>query len=526
MNTSSGLDTLSPADKQHLHDLWQEKIRRDQRARIETTLKDFTQEAWAVLEPQRKLQWNWHLDSICEHLEAFRLRDIQNLIINVPFRSMKSLLVEVFYPSWVWTTDAWHQFLCLSHNDSLALRDAGKHRQLIESPWYQHYWGDRYRLVSDAKEYFWTDQNGHRVSQGMSGGLTGKGGDTILIDDPHDAERAQSDVELDNAIERYDSKVTSRLNDPGSSGICLIMQRLNKRDLTGHLLTKTDQEWVHLVVPMRYEGRKTLSNAPGMKHNKDPRRKVGDLMWPDRFPPAAVRRLEEDLGTYGTSGQLQQRPSPMGGGILKRDWWRRWPKDKPFPLCVHIFQSWDTAYSEKDIETNSRSARTTWGVFFDDAADRYGILMLDAWADWVGYPDLRRLAKAAYREWKPDAVLIEKKASGHSLIQDMRHAHIPVTTYQPDRDKVSRAHAIAPIMESGLVWAPERKWAEDVIEECADFPRGTHNDYVDTVTQAMIYAKSRWLLRIPDDDEHSEQQQLTEEEIEDMKQVKDVPIYG
>lgn len=463
---------------------------------------------------------------LCEHLTAFRQRQIQNLIINIPFRCTKSLLVEVFYPAWVWTTDAWHQFLCLSHSDALALRDAGKMRQLVQSEWYQHYWGDRLSLRSDAIEYFWNSENGHRVSQGMSGSVTGKGGDTILIDDPHDAEKAQSDVERQKALDRYDGKISSRLNDPVHGGVCLIMQRLHKSDLTGHLLSKTDQEWVQVKIPMRYEGAKRVSTAKGLKHVKDPRKSVGDLMWPERFPGHIVRKFEEDLGTYGASGQLQQRPSPVGGGILRKSWWRRWPDGKPLPVCEHIFQSWDTAYSGQALEKNSRSARTTWGVFFNEEQGRYGVVLLEAWADRVEYPELRREAKQVYREWEPDAVLIEKKASGQSLIQDLRQGGLPVTTYQPDRDKVARAYAVQPLFESGMVWAPDRKWAEEVIEECSDFPMGDQDDRVDTVTQALLYVKSRWLLRLPSDDRAEEPKPITDEDEDMPDHRRRGGIYG
>jgi predicted phage terminase large subunit-like protein len=486
--------------------LLEEQNRRWERERLESRLAAFIWEAWPVLEPGRKLKWNWHIDAICAYLEAFERREFNRLIISVPPRCMKSLCVSVFYPAWKWARTPAHQFLSLSHNQDLALRDAVKTRLLVESEWYQNLWGDKVQISKDQneKKYYSNTANGHRNAQGIGAGLTGKGGDDILIDDAHDAEKAQSDVERQNTLDAYDHKVVTRLNDQVTGGICIIQQRLHEQDLVGHVKKKEKQEWVELVIPMEYDGERYRSRV-GEQHN-DPRTELGQLLWEERFPRGPVEALKEDLGEYGTAGQFQQRPTPAGGGILKKHWWREWPEDQPLPVCDHIFESWDTAYSEEGLEDNSYSARIEWGVFWHEPLQRYCLLMLDAWDGRVDYPDLREQAQRVEKERKPDRHLIEKKASGQSLIQDLRRAGVPVYRYNPDRDKVARAYAVQAMLQSGQVWYIKRKWALRVIDMVAAFPNGAppSKDYTDVFTQALLYLRNGWWVEHPDDPEDEE----------------------
>lgn len=511
-------ERLTPEEqKEFLHLLSQYDFVKS-RQEMETDLTMFIREAWPIIEPGRPMLWNWHLTDICFYMQMFATRKIKRLILNVPPRSMKSLIVGVFYPAWVWTFQPWHQFLALGNEESLAHRDAVKMRRIVMSEWYMKRWGRTAGLQSGQNEkgYFQNLTGGHRVSQGLTGNLTGKGGDTIIIDDPHDAEKAQSDIERMNVLERYDTKVYTRQNDPNDSGIILIMQRLHQADLTGHMLKAESEKVYHYVAPMRFEGGKKV----GKLKTSDPRKEKGELLWPERFSEKTVKTLEERLGSYGFSGQYQQAPSPAGGGILKENWWQPWTG--AMPKCIHIFQSYDCAFSEEGLETNSRSARTTWGVFWHEQKSRFCTILVEAWADWVEYPDLRKQAKQSYNYHGPDLVLIEKKASGISLVQDLKRAQLPIATYNPDRDKVARAYAVQPMFEAGLVYVPARndlrpkKWAKDCIDECASFPKGEHNDYPDTVTQALLYMRQRWLLPHPDDDvEEFTPVSLTEEEEED-----------
>jgi predicted phage terminase large subunit-like protein len=217
--------------------------------------------------------------------------------------------------------------------------------------------------------------------------------------------------------------------------------------------------------------------------------------------------LERSLGSYAAAGQLQQRPSPKGGGILKSSWWVPWEREE-LPEVSYVIQSWDTAFETK--ESSSYSARTTWGVFKHNGYDC--LIVLDMWYDKVNYPELRKLAQDAYDDWEPDAVLIEKKASGSSLLHDLRQAGVPVLAYSPDRDKVARAHASSALLEDGRIYYPKRKWAEDLISICASFPAAKNDDVVDTCTQAWLRLRKGWFLghtEDPDEDDHQEPQRIT-----------------
>ena len=215
-----------------------------------------------------------------------------------------------------------------------------------------------------------------------------------------------------------------------------------------------------------------------------------------------MNKIKETIGERDWSALYQQKPVVDGGNILKKKWWKLWPEDKKLPKCEHVFMSWDTAYSEKDYKSNSYSAMVQFGVFWHEQDQRYCLLMLGAWYERVDYPDLRAKAKELNQEHNPDIHLIEKKASGQSLIQDLRRADVMVRTYNPDRDKVSRAYAVSAMLQSGVVYAPDRKWAEHVIDYCSQFPNGAppSSDLVDCVTQALLYLRNASWVSHPEDD--------------------------
>ena len=483
-------------------------------------LADFVKDAWKVVEPGTKLKWNWHLDTVCGYLEAFRDRKIKRLIINIPPGTMKSLITSVFFAAWVWIDDPSHRFLSIANEIDLSLRDSGKSKLVIESDWYQKNWEVALKRSHNQKKLYVNCDLGHRQSIGITGNITGKRGDSLLIDDPHNAMGALSDADRTHVITTYDQEVSTRLNSQDDSGICLIMQRLHTQDLTGHLLNKSKTHWVHLVIPMEYEGVPTFDAGKdiGRPDLNDPRVKEGDLLFPALFSRDAVEALKEDLGDYGAAGQLQQRPVPSGGGILKTKWWKVWPKDKKIPACHHVFASWDTAYTAEDLKKNAHSAMTLWGVFWHEQKQRDCLMLLSAWNGQVDYPDLREKAKEIEKIKKPDAHFIEKKASGISLVQDMRRAGIKIRTFTPGKDKVARAYSVSAMLQSGLVYAPVRKWAKRMIDYVATFPNGdpVSFDFTDTVTQALIYLRKGWYVSHPDDDEHDE---INEDEVRE-------PAYG
>ena len=488
-----------------------------ERLSCEESLAQFVRSAWHVLEPSTPLLWNWHLDVLCGYLQALydgRLRS-RRLVINIPPGTAKSLVVSVFYPAWIWVqpdSGASESFLNLTNAGDLATRDTMRMRSLVQSEWYQRYWRSRVSLSPDQREktHFANTKHGFRIGQGINASVTGKRVSTLIIDDPHDAKRALGDTEVQSVCQSYDQAVSSRLKDPRHGTIILIMQRLRNNDLTGHLLDKKDQDWVHVKIPMTYTGSPgydpLIDIGPEAAKLSDPRRKVGETLMPARFDKAWLKEARENLGEYGWAGQMQQDPVPMGGGIIKAKWWQRWPQGRELPKVQHVFCSWDTAYTEKDTASGSYSAMTAWGIFWSEEKDRHCLLLLAAWWGRVSYPDLRAKAKEEESKRKPDCHLIEAKASGQSLIQDLRRGKVGVRGYdpRPDGDKVGRAALASSSFEAGLIWAPSTAWADQVIRFTGEIPLGAppSGDIGDTVTQAVRYLTKRWWITHPDDDEN------------------------
>ena len=481
----------------------------EEKKRCETSLAEFVKCAWHVVEPPgTKLIWNWHLDVICAYMEAVYAGDIKRLIVNIPPGTMKSLVIMVFYPSWVWARRQGERFLCGTNDGTLATRDAVRMRQLITSEWYKSHWGAKVQLSVDQQDkgLFANTYRGHRESQSILGKVTGKRGSTLLWDDPHDANSVESDVQRQSVIDAYDQGWSSRRNDLENSPIVIVMQRVHYADITGHLLKKGN--WTRLAIPMRYDPDTTYDpvadlNRPDLK---DPRTEAGQLLFPQKFPEIAVKELEANLGSYGTAGQLQQNPSPKGGGILRSSLINLWPNTKPLPIMQYIVQSYDTAFTEDTM--NDPTACTVWGVFWHEG--KTNIMLIDCWQEHMEYPALRQ---RVIKEWSskyagnpkdisnparsPDIVLIEKKGSGQSLLQDLSATKIRIAGYNPGlAGKVARAHLITPIMDSGVIWIIESKagdswptWATWLEKQIDRFPNDEHDDGVDTMTQALRYLK-------------------------------------
>ncbi|MDE0784342.1 MAG: hypothetical protein OSB34_14335, partial [Planktomarina sp.] len=437
--------------KQLLGSLTLEQVRAEKYKR---SLHEFTKAAWPTIEPGVPFKDNWHLQAVSEHLQAVKEGEIKRLIINVPPRHMKSISVAVALPAWTWASQPSKKFLFASYAASLSIRDSTKCRRLIDSPWYKAHFGDKFKLTDDQnqKQRFENDQTGYRIATSVGGALTGDGGDIICIDDPHNSVEADSSKVREGVLEWWDQAMQTRLNDPQTGAFVIIMQRLHEQDLTGHILAnELGDEWDHLCLPARYEIGHPTPNRSSLGFT-DPRTEEGELLWPDRMDEKTLTNLERSLGSYAAAGQLQQRPSPKGGGILKASWWVPWEKEELPNNIEYVLQSYDTAFETK--ETSSYSARTTWGVFKYEGYDC--LIVLDMWYDRVNFPELLKLAQASYDEWTPDAVLIEKKASGASLIQSLRMAGVPVLAYSPDRDKVAKAHASSALLEDGRIYYPKR----------------------------------------------------------------------
>jgi len=490
----------------------QEQLRR----RAESSLYEFVKQSWHVVEPGIPFIPSWHIEAICENLEAITSGDIRRLLINIPPRHSKSTIVSVMFPAWEWLVAPDQKYLCASYSSTLSIRDNLKTRRLIQSPWYQERWGHMFAFAGDqnAKQRFENDKTGYRIATSVGGTATGEGGSRLMLDDPHGAQAAQSEAIRESDLEWFDMVWATRLNNPKTDAMITVMQRLHEKDISGHILEDIGG-YEHICIPAEWDGVKRKT-ALG---NYDPRTVKGELICPDRFGPAEITALKQSLGEYGSAGQLQQSPAPTEGGMLKVKHFQMWPAADQMPQLEFIIQSLDTAFSEKT--SNDPSACTVWGIF-THKGQRQGML-LDAWDEHLGYPDLRQ---KVLEDWgaeyggtvvkghkgmptKPrraDRVLVEAKASGQSLIQDLRRGGVPVVAFNPGTaDKVARAHQAAPVLELDLLWIPESKknpgqfvsWAQPLLKQVAKFPVAEHDDLVDCFTQAVIFLKNEGLLALP-----------------------------
>ena len=488
----------------------------------------FTRGAWAIIEPGTAYKHNWHLDAISAHLEAVSAGHIKLLIINMPPRHMKSIGVSVTWCPWEWgpARRPWVRWLYASYAGSLSVRDSLKARRIIQSAWYQRLWGAQVQLSGDqnAKLRFENTAAGYRLATSVGGVGTGEGGDRIVVDDPHNVQEAESDAVREATIEWWSKSMSTRINDAETGAHVIVMQRVRENDLSGYELTERAQELrlrtgevVHLCLPARFEQeRRCVTYINKKEFFRDPRTTPGEPLWPARFNETGLRRLEQRLGQYGAAGQLQQRPAPAGGGILKVKHFKLWPAGTDLPDFEHVVQSYDTAFTEQT--KNDPTACTVWGV--SKVRGRRVVLLLDSWSKRMAYPELR---KRALMDWRaeyggiegdqlhpprrPDAVLVENKGSGQSLLQDLRRANVPALPYNPGgADKMARAQIAAPILELDVCYLIESSrdpglpvsWAREFVHQLEMFDAAEHDDYVDTFTQAMIYLRDANYIELPE----------------------------
>lgn len=412
-------------------------------------------------------------------------------MINLPYRFMKSTLVSVMWPAWEWIDNPSHQWLCGSHSLGLAIRDNRAMRLLVESPWYRERWGDVFNLTSDQNQKirFENDQRGYRLAFSMKSGVLGEGGDKICVDDPHDREQSQSEVERATALETFDQSVATRLNDPKTSAIVIIMQRLHENDLSGHVLASGD--WDHLLIPMHYDPERAKTTFVIGWH--DPRTKPGELAWPERFPEEVVEREAKRLGPYGAAGQLEQRPAPAEGGILKEAWWKFYYDDEIFGVAFdERIQSWDLALTgDADFVAGQAWARK--------GANCY--LMPDEVYEQLNFPDTITAMIKFSAKWPDGAKYVENKANGPAAISTLKDRIPGLIPVNPDGDKTVRAHSVAPYVAAGNVFLPspydrqgnprsDRAWVLRLVKNAGTFPAGSdpvgsHGDDIDALTQAV-----------------------------------------
>jgi predicted phage terminase large subunit-like protein len=428
----------------------------------------FVNEVWPTFIAGR------HHEKMARAFERVARGELKRLIINMPPRHTKSEFASYLLPAWFLGKYPGKKVIQCSHTAELAVGFGRKVRNLVDSEAYTRIFPDL-ALSADSKAAGrWnTSKGGDYFAIGVGGAVTGKGADLLIIDDPHsEQEAALAEVNpdiYDKTYEWYTSGPRQRLQ-PGGA-IIIVMTRWSKRDLTGEILKaaarRGGDEWEVIEFP---------AILPS-----------GNPLWPQFWSMEELAALREELPNSKWMAQYQQDPVSEGAAIIKREWWKEWQGEDP-PRCEFILQSWDTAFEK--TQRADYSACTTWGVFYredDTGLPEANIILLNAFRKRMEFPELKQVALEEYRDWEPDGIVIEKKASGAPLIYELRATGIPVQEFTPTRgnDKISRLNAVSDIFASGRVWAPATRWAEEVIDEVAEFPAGSHDDYVDSVSMAL-----------------------------------------
>lgn len=455
-----------------------------------TPLRSFVRDAWPIVEPVVPLIGDYFLDAICEHVEAAMDGQITRLIINAPPRSGKSLPVSIFGPAWKWTQQPSARFIGASYGQDLATKLNVDRRLLIRSDWYQSQWGSTFQLTGDqnVKSHIANDARGHMIARGTGAGITGFGGDFIVIDDPLNPELAESEAARREVRDYYDRTLYTRLDDKRKGVIILVEQRLHAKDLTAHLLEQKQEGWVHLNLPAEAP-RKMVMTFP--QSGREWVREEGDALRPARDDKETTAKMRATVGSRRWASQYQQAPTLEEGNLFKRANWRFWKTMPALDSFQEIVQSWDLTFKKK--EDTDFVAGGIWGV---KSAEWTLLDQVRARLSFSGTADAMTAMKA---KW-PAATrkLVEDKANG-SAIEDYLKSKIGgIILVEPKGGKLVRAHAMQPYQEAGNIVLPDPElypWVEDFISECAQFPDGDNDDQVDQMTQLVNYygkAESRW----------------------------------
>jgi predicted phage terminase large subunit-like protein len=447
---------------------------------LRSDLGYFAERCFSEINPQTEFLANWHIEVIAAKLAAVRQGKIRRLIINLPPRHLKSLMASVAFPAWCLGHDPSAQILCVSYAQDLADKLARDCRSVMTSPWYRRIFPTRLAPHRQAVQEFVTTRQGYRLATSTGGVLTGRGADYILIDDPLKPDEALSDAQRKTANDWFSHTLYSRLNDKRCGAIVIIMQRLHEDDLVGHVLAQEPWEVVCFPAIAETDEVHRIETIWGPRCF---RRGQGEALHCEREPLDTLDRIRRTIGEYNFAGQYQQSPAPLGGGLVKVEWFKRY-RDNERPECFdRIVQSWDTA--NKATELSDFSVCTTWGV------KGKNLFLLSVFRRRLEYPALKRAVRDQQSLFDANVVLIEDKASGTQLIQELiADGCHGVTRYQPDCEKIMRLHAQTAMIENGFVHIPESaSWLAEYLQEISVFPKGKHDDQVDSTAQFLDWFK-------------------------------------
>ena len=456
------------------------KLERVEKA--QTNFLDFVKAVWPEFIAGR------HHRIIAEKFERIARGDLKRLIINMPPRHTKSEFGSYLFPAWMMGRKPTMKIIQATHTTELAVNFGRKVKNLLDREEYQELFPDT-KLSADSKASGrWdTNKGGMYYAVGVGSNLAGRGGDLIVIDDPHSEQTMTLSTGFEDAWDWYTGGPRQRLQ-PGAA-IVLIMTRWSEKDLTGQLLRAQGRDpgadqWEVVELP---------AIMPS-----------GQPCWPEYWNLRDLEAVRASIPVSKWNAQYQQSPTSEEGSIIKREWWRIWDRDRVPPLRF-VIQSYDTAYSKK--QTADYSAITTWGVFSEgsDGDGAPNIILLSALKGRWDFPELKKIALEEYKFWDPETVIVEAKASGMPLTHELRQVGIPVVNFTPGKgtDKLTRVNSIAPLFEAGLVWAPDEQWAHELIEECAAFPHGENDDLVDSTTQALMRYRQGNFVILPTDEKEA-----------------------
>lgn len=442
------------------------------------SLRGFIEAAWNFVEPGNPHLSNWHEDAICEHLEAVTRREIRKLVLNIPPACEKSLLVQVFWPAWKWIVNPGLRTISASYDVKLTTRDARRSLAILQSEWFRARWGVTCTIASEVSVTDYANlQGGWRFSTSVAGKMTGRHCDDLVVDDPVKPLET-SKVALDRCLQWWRETASTRFRDFRSGCKVIMMQRLHEGDLAGEVLK--EEGWEHVRLPMRFEPKAISITSLGVV---DRRTKEGELLWPGRIPEEQVKQLEKDLGGRGTAAQLQQRPSPEGGAIFKREWFKVWTT---LPKLTQIVISCDATF--KDTDGTDYVAIQVWG-----ATGKGDFFKIYQERNHMGFEATCEALLSLKRKFPTATILIEDKANGPAIVEVLKKKVAGVLAINPEGGKEARAHAVSPLYEAGNIHHPDP--SKDDLEDCCreemlSFPMGKNDDQVDATTQALL-----WLYR-------------------------------
>ena len=468
-------------------------LHRTKMSNAEESLYDFVKQAWHVVEPESQFADNWHIRALCDHLqEVSHGKRIKKLLINIPPGTMKSLLVSVFWPAWVWITKPEKRFFYASYGEDLVIRDATKSKDLIMSEWYQERWGSRFGITKNTERRYENTKNGWRMGATVGGKATGHHPDFKVVDDPHNAKQAESDVDRRNVSVWWDGTMASRGVTRGARSV-IVMQRLHTKDLSGHVLEKGG--YVHICLPMAFEAASEITDAFGNKVATarmpatplgftDPRTTDGDLLWPKLFTADMVKTLEEELGIYHAAGQLQQRPAPREGGMFKRSWFKTIINAIPSEIIKWI-RYWDKAGKAGGEGARTAGAlvgvtRTKQVVIADIVSGRWGTVDREVVIKQTAETDRIRFGRVeTWVEQEPGSGGLE---SAEATIRNLAGYIVRADVVRGD--KVFRAEPIASQAYIGNVVLLAGGYIQELLDELEVFPAGRCKDKVDALSGA------------------------------------------